>query len=146
VEQNSGFLKSLGIKAARAYQPWLVTAHIDVWQEVQRLINRELKGRATGRSSVLKLANPSEHSERVYVFTTRFYRPNILAIEIVLKDELEIHLEDGFRLRQLEAHPAAYAAVDALIGIIKAGSTRGYHRQNSFFARPAILIPLAISR
>jgi hypothetical protein len=35
--------------------------------------------------------------------------------------------------------------VDSLIGIIRSGSTSGYPRNNSFFVRPAILVPIKLT-
>jgi hypothetical protein len=145
VAENPGFLKLLGFKTARAYRPWLVSPRIDVWQEIERRIHRELKGAARGRSSVLKILEASELAEKTFTFTIRFYRPNILAIEIHLKTEIEASIHDAFRLGQLEAHPAALAAVDSLVGIIRSGSTRGYPRNNQFFARSAILAPIGLN-
>lgn len=144
ISRNPGFLKPLGITSERAYRPWVISPHIEVWQEIERRINRELNGSARGRSSVLKIVEAGDENERTVSFAIRFYRPNIIAVEIHLKTELNISLEEAFSLRDLKAHPATYAAVDSLIGIIKSGSIKGYSRNNSFFSRPAIVIPVDV--
>jgi hypothetical protein len=145
VSPNPGFLNPLGITSSRAYRPWLISLQIDVWQEIQRRINKEVGGIATGRSQVLQITEPNSSFSQTVTFTTRFYRPNIIAIEVQLKTEMQASLQDAFVFRELESHPSIYAAVDSIIGIVKSGSARGYERNNSFFSRPAILIPLTVT-
>jgi hypothetical protein len=140
VNKNPGFLKPIGFVSPRAYRPWLISPLIDVWQEIERRINREMGGHARGRSQVLTIAEAGDAEERVFSFTIRFYRPNIIAIEVRLKTEVDISLAEAFRFRELAGHPCVYAAVDSLIGIIRSGSASAYPRQNSFYSRPAIII------
>jgi hypothetical protein len=99
-----------------------------------------MRGKASGRSSVLRLADPNSDTENTFVFVVRFYRPNIVAVEVTLKTPFPGSLRDAFQYRPLNAHKAAHAVVDSLIGIVKGGSAKHYPRDNSFFSRPAILI------
>ena len=92
ISRNPGFLKPLGITSERAYRPWVISPHIEVWQEVARRINRELNGSARGRSSVLKIVDAGHENERTVSFAIRFYRPNIIAVEIHLRPSCIFHL------------------------------------------------------
>jgi hypothetical protein len=145
VSRNPGFLKPLGIVANRAYRPWLISPQIDVWQEVERKINRETKGSARGRSPVLHLRDSATGPERRYSFAIRLYRPNLICLEVKLIEEFPLDLDEAFVVKNLDTHTAAKTVADALIGMITSGHIRGYPLLNSFFYKPAILLPTALS-
>jgi hypothetical protein len=144
VERNPGFLKPLGITNARAYRPWLISPYIDIWQEIERKINKETAGSARGRSPVLRLRDPGQTLENIYVFTIRFYRPNIFCIEVQMKGDFDLSIDEAFKMRNLDAHASAEVAVDSLIGILKSGLISGYPQSNSFYSKAAVLIPSGV--
>jgi len=145
VKENPGFLKPLGIPSPRAYRPWVINPAIDVWQEIQRKINRETKGSAKGRSSVLDLKDEDGQAERRYVFTLRFYRPGTICIEVSLQNDIGATVEEWFRYRNLSEHKSAAVVVDCLIGIVRTGDIKEYPVNNSFFSKTAMLIPVEMS-
>jgi hypothetical protein len=140
VTQNPRFLKSIGMASPRAYRPWAIMPGIEVWQEVQRRINRESAATASGNSSVLRIKDSMSGMTHTYNFMVRLYRPNILVIEIDLRDNIESTLVDAFYVRQLSTHIGASIAVDTILGIIKSGVLQNYPRNNPFFARPIMYI------
>jgi hypothetical protein len=145
VTPNPGFLKFLGITAARAPQPWSIDPRIEIWQAVERRI-RDLGGSAKGRSRLLYIRGHNETVEYPVQFLLRFHRPNLLIIDVEIVEDLDVPLGSIFGIRSLSAHSAVLAAVDNLIGMIKSGSIRDYSTENSLSFKPELLIPVAVSQ
>jgi hypothetical protein len=144
LESNPGFLKRIGITSTRSYRPWLVVPDFVVWQKITHRVNEDLGSSATGRTSVLTLTDPGKSSPKRYSFNIRLYRPNILAIEVKVLDDISCELADAFDVRQLSAHIAASYVVDLLIGFIKSGNLEEITLGNSSFSRPVIYFPVDV--